>query len=156
MWSTISRLFAKSKSTEEGEEAAEEEAVDEEETNRRYKKKRDCKNKSKRSSTAALSASRECYENGEPVADVAAVHVFVSMERNMGDDRRKGNAGAHGDQQIGAAGDAEHFSDAYDTRLVSPNSVFFKSSSYVLKTIFWMKRLTWKPRRNVVIIASWR
>ena len=136
MWNTFTRLFAKSKLTEEGEEAAEEEtSLEDEEKIRKDKRQRENKKNSRkvRSSIAALSATRVCYENGVPVADVAAVHVFVPMERNMGDDRRKGNVGAHGDQQqlqIGAAGDAEHFSDAYDTRLVSHYSPFINCSMF--------------------------
>ncbi|XP_076751770.1 calmodulin-regulated spectrin-associated protein patronin isoform X21 [Xylocopa sonorina] len=41
-----------------------------------------------------------------------AVHVSDAMDRNAGDDRRKGSAG---EQHHGGA-EAEHFSDAYDSR----------------------------------------
>ncbi|XP_053979360.1 patronin isoform X11 [Hylaeus volcanicus] len=40
------------------------------------------------------------------------VHVFDAMDRNVGDDRRKGTAG----EQQHAAAESEHFSDAYDSR----------------------------------------
>ncbi|XP_034944526.1 patronin isoform X3 [Chelonus insularis] len=87
MWSTISRLFAKPRSSvrtpEPGEEAAEESSHQDPK----------CK-----------------IKNGEPLADLA-VHVFESMDFNMGDDRRKGP----GDQQS-HAGDSEHFSEAYDAK----------------------------------------
>ena len=66
----------------------------------------------------------------EPVAD-AAVHVFDAMDRNMGDDRRRG-PGVGCDQQLGA-GDSEHFSDAYDTRQVSaPLFLYDVQMSYLL------------------------
>lgn len=42
------------------------------------------------------------------------VHVFDAMDRNAGDDRRKGPAG---EQQHGGT-ESEHFSDAYDSRQV--------------------------------------
>ena len=42
------------------------------------------------------------------------VHVFDAMDRNAGDDRRKGPAG---EQHHGGA-EFEHFSDAYDSRQV--------------------------------------
>lgn len=42
------------------------------------------------------------------------VHVFDAMDRNAGDDRRKGPAG---EQHYGAT-ESEHFSDAYDSRQV--------------------------------------
>lgn len=92
MWSTISRLFvAKSsrsstKTPEPGEEAAEEN------NHKHYQPA--CKN-----------------DDGVPTADLA-VHVFESMDRNMGDDRRRGP----GDQQH--AGDSDRFSDTYETRQV--------------------------------------
>ncbi|XP_076178108.1 calmodulin-regulated spectrin-associated protein patronin isoform X14 [Ptiloglossa arizonensis] len=40
------------------------------------------------------------------------VHVFDAMDRNVGDDRRKGPAG----EQQHAAAESEHFSDAYHSR----------------------------------------
>ncbi|XP_044587352.1 patronin isoform X3 [Cotesia glomerata] len=97
MWGTISRLFATKprssvRSPEPGEEAV---AAEKEEKNYYYYNNSDpaCKNL-----------------NGVPQAELA-VHVFESMDRNMGDDRRpKGGPGDHG------VTDNEHFSDAYDTR----------------------------------------
>lgn len=108
MWGTISRLFATKprssvRSPEPGEEAV---AAEEEERNYYYYNNSDpaCKNL-----------------NGVPQAEVA-VHVFESMDRNMGDDRRpKGGPGDHG------VTDNEHFSDAYDTRQVSNH---FNNASY--------------------------
>ncbi|KZC04264.1 hypothetical protein WN55_02153 [Dufourea novaeangliae] len=42
------------------------------------------------------------------------VHDFDAMDRNAGDDRRKGPAG----EQLHAGAESEHFSDAYDSRQV--------------------------------------
>lgn len=42
------------------------------------------------------------------------VHVFDAMDRNVGDDRRKGPAG----EQHHDGAESEHFSDAYDSRQV--------------------------------------
>ncbi|KAL2745622.1 patronin isoform X1 [Vespula maculifrons] len=59
------------------------------------------------------------------------VHGFDDMDRNAGDDRRKGPAGEHHLQQQQqqqqyqlAGGDAEHFSDAYDSRQYALYYVF--------------------------------
>lgn len=133
MWNTITRLFAKGKSTAAAAEYGEEPIVEETENeiNIGNYEKSD-RNKVGRLRNASLSritplSNSKCYENGVPLAKLPSVHVFVPMERNMGDERRKPNPGAHGDhhqqqQQIGPSGDAEHYSDAYDTRLVSPHS----------------------------------
>ncbi|XP_012262827.2 patronin isoform X9 [Athalia rosae] len=56
----------------------------------------------------------ECDSGSVPVADIS-VDVFETMDRNMGEDRRKG-AGISGDQRY-AAGDTEHPSDASETRM---------------------------------------
>lgn len=107
MWCAISRLFAKSKAPEapartrvkedEAEEAEEEEEEEEEKEGGGEKDSTTC--------------------NG--LAD-RVVHGFDEMDRNAGDDRRKGPAGEHQQhqqhQQQLVGGDAEHFSDAYDSR----------------------------------------
>ncbi|XP_057327641.1 patronin isoform X5 [Microplitis mediator] len=97
MWGTISRLFATKprpsvRTPEPGEEAV---AAEEEEGNYYYNNSDPaCKNL-----------------NDVPQAELA-VHVFESMDRNMGDDRRP--KGGPGDQH--GVTDNEHFSDAYDKR----------------------------------------
>ncbi|XP_015607322.1 patronin isoform X4 [Cephus cinctus] len=50
----------------------------------------------------------ESISNSVPVPE-EVVHVFNEMDRNMGDDRRKGDQQLHG-------GDSEHVSDGFDTR----------------------------------------
>ncbi|XP_043271268.1 patronin isoform X3 [Venturia canescens] len=128
MWNTITRLFAKGKSTEYGEEPIVEETENDKNIgkygNACTTKLRELRKES--SSRIHQFSNSECYENGVPLPKVPSVHVFVPMERNMGDERRRPNAGAHGDhhqqqqqqqQQIGPSGDAEHYTDAYDTRL---------------------------------------
>lgn len=48
------------------------------------------------------------------------VHDFDAMDRNAGDDRRKGPAG----EQQHAGPESEHFSDAYDSRQVCTHASF--------------------------------
>ncbi|XP_053593724.1 patronin isoform X4 [Microplitis demolitor] len=96
MWGTISRLFATKprssvRTPEPGEEAV---AAEEEEGNYYNNSDPACKNL-----------------NDVPQAELA-VHVFESMDRNMGDDRRP--KGGPGDQH--GVTDNENFSDAYDKR----------------------------------------
>nr|XP_012147106.1 PREDICTED: patronin isoform X16 [Megachile rotundata] len=63
--------------------------------------------KGKTEESAPRTEDRTCDDVSDTV-----VHVFDAMDRNAGDDRRKGPAG---EQQHGGA-ESEHFSDAYDSR----------------------------------------
>ncbi|KAK0093368.1 hypothetical protein PV326_013669 [Microctonus aethiopoides] len=101
MWSAISRLFvAKPRSSVKTPEPGEKNIVTVNNhnqydiNNKHYHHHIECNN-----------------DNSVPQANLS-VHVFESMDRNMGDDRRK----SLGDQQHAAAGDSEYFSDSYDTR----------------------------------------
>ncbi|KAK2582392.1 hypothetical protein KPH14_004717 [Odynerus spinipes] len=102
MWCAISRLFAKSKAPEEPARTRVKEDEEEEEEEEEGSEEKD---------------STTC--NG--LAD-RVVHGFDEMDRNAGDDRRKGPAGEHHQhqqhhhQQQLVGGDAEYFSDAYDSR----------------------------------------
>lgn len=112
MWGTISRLFATKprssvRTPEPGEEAV---AAEEEEGNYYNNSDPACKNL-----------------NDVPQAELA-VHVFESMDRNMGDDRRP--KGGPGDQH--GVTDNENFSDAYDKRQVS---------DYLNNTFAWLGSL---------------
>ncbi|XP_043262535.1 patronin isoform X4 [Colletes gigas] len=63
--------------------------------------------KGKTEEPAPWTEDRTC----DSVSDTV-VHVFDAMDRNVGDDRRKGPVG----EQQHAAAESEHYSDAYDSR----------------------------------------
>ncbi|XP_015522399.2 patronin isoform X6 [Neodiprion lecontei] len=94
MWNAISRLFtpANNKSL-----SFEEDTLS-------------VKSDSKSECAASASASASV-----PVADIS-VDVFDTMDRNIGEDRRKGSGGISGEQRH-ATGDSEHASDTSETRL---------------------------------------
>lgn len=117
MWNTISRLFAKGSKTAVVQEEAAPPLPEDEEQER------------------PKGACNGVADDDAPADGTSIVHVFYDAAMDRGasaDDRRRpaaASAAATGaavaaDQQS-SGGDSDHFSDAYESRQVSPASLFF-------------------------------
>lgn len=154
MWNTISRLFAKGSKTAVVQEEAAPPLDEEQEEPKR--------------------ACNGVADDDAPADGTSAVHVFYDAAMDRGasaDDRRRpaaaspaatGAAAAASADQQSSGGDSDHFSDAYESRQVSPASFFIsenqKRKVKLLETTgktycaLWGRGILWKESSAQLIL----